>query len=134
MKTDDYVIYGLTDPRDPAGIYRYIGCTTQDGNTRRNHHFHVAKSEDNTRSKWITELYAVTGSRPGVVELEHLTDATKSQAKTREDYWISESLKNFHPLTNERAGGGGNTPSSATQMHSQQEVQFAAGVSDLIKF
>jgi hypothetical protein len=101
MGSSNYIIYGLTDPRD--GQVRYIGKSAS-GLRRPRRHVQQAEAERTYKANWIRGLLA-QGQQPGIVVLAEATH--KKELGELERQAITAYRQRGAPLTNLTDGGDG---------------------------
>lgn len=106
-----FIVYGLTDPRDSA--LRYVGQSST-GLRRPRGHTRLSRKEDSPKATWIRGLLA-GGLSYGIVILEEVPGLELLDAAEKK--WIARARSNGSPLTNLSDGGcSTNTPAVRRQM------------------
>ena len=100
MAKDQFLIYGLIDPR--TDMVRYVGRSCSGMSRPRQHQRPVLESDRTHRANWIRSLHA-EGLRHRECVLEVVTKETIADSEV---WWIAYGRALGWPLTNISAGGG----------------------------
>ncbi len=101
---DQFIIYGLTDPR--TDTVRYVGKSCTGLKRPRLHAQRRGLLESNYKARWVRSLLA-NSLMYGVVVL--YASSTREGLAEAEQFWIAELRSRGFPLTNTSRGGEGGT-------------------------
>lgn len=115
----NYLIYGLIDPRDR--LVHYVGLSTV-GLRRPRAHGRKSDKINDLKLAWIAEMKAVSLT----FEIAILAPSTKETIKADERWWISYGFLSGWPLTNLTHGGegGAHHPITVERLRSNAKRQM----------